>query len=68
MLLSIIKAHRENSDIFFVFEISLIFFLQSSPHDNCENNFLIQRPTFIFIIKLRHPSMNIKHIKSFFFH
>ena len=36
--------------------------MQSSPHDNCQNIFLIRRPTIIFI-KLGDSSMNIKHTK-----
>ena len=41
ILLIIQKAHRENSNNFFVFEISSFFSLQSLPHYSCQNNFLV---------------------------
>ena len=43
MLLSIKNVRRENSNIFFVFYISLIFSLWLSRRENCQNLYKNQR-------------------------
>ena len=37
------------------------------PYNNCQNNFLIEKTTFIFL-KLGPPAMEIKHTYLLFFH